>query len=120
MGEAAQIVPEPSRGAPWLIEGLAEHQRGVWDADSVRGVRDAVAGRRVPDVNALAHAEGYWAHALFDFVAGSYGAEGVRRVLSALRTQPRIADAMSHAFGTTANQFNAAFRRYVSGRFGTL
>lgn len=117
---AFDLVPEPSRGAPWLIEGLAEHQRGVWDADSVRGVRDAVAGRRVPDVDALAHAEGYWAHALFDFVAGSYGAEGVRRVLSALRTQPRIADAMSHAFGTTANQFNAAFRRYVSGRFGTL
>lgn len=117
---AFDMAPEPSRVVPWLIEGLAEHQRGVWEADSVRGVRDAVAGRRVPDVEALAHAERYWAHALFDFVAGSYGSEGVRRFLSALRAQPHIAGAVPRAFNTTANQFNAAFRRYVSGRFGTL
>jgi beta-lactamase regulating signal transducer with metallopeptidase domain len=117
---AFDIAPGPSRDAPWLIEGLAEHHRGVWNGESVRAVRDAVAGGWVPEFDALAGAERYWTHALFDFIADTYGAEGMRRYLFALRTRPRGAEAIPAAFATTAAQFNAAFRRYVSGRFGTL
>lgn len=117
---AFEIVPEPSRLAPWLIEGLAEHQRGVWDAVGVRAVRDAVAGAWIPNVDALASADRYWSHAFFDFIADTYGAEGIRRYLFALRTRPRIADAVSAAFGTGDAEFDRAFRRYVSGRFSTF
>ncbi|MNC95595.1 hypothetical protein D3C83_127510 [compost metagenome] len=79
-----------------------------------------MASRRIPGIEALAGAERYWSQALFDFIADSHGAEGLRRCLAALRTRPRVADAVPAALGTTAAQLDAAFRRYVSGRFGTL
>jgi BlaR1 peptidase M56 len=114
---AFEIIPDTSRAAPWLIEGLAEYQRGTWDSESVRGVRDAVAGAWVPDLDGLASADGYWSHALFDFIAEAHGSEGVRRYLFALRTRSQVMDAIPAAFGGSTAEFNRAFRAYVTQRF---
>ena len=99
---AYDIVPEASLQAPWLIEGLAEHQRGVWDADTVENVRDAVTGSFVPDVDNLAGADRYWSHALFDFIADAHGSEGVRRYLFVLRKTPQPTEALRAALGVSA------------------
>jgi hypothetical protein len=115
---AFEILPEASRTAPWLMEGLAEHQRGAWDADEVRGVREAIASGWIPEIEALASADHYWSHALFDYVADAYGSEGIRRYLFALRTRPNGADAIPVAFDTPVGDFNQAFRAYVQTRFG--
>jgi hypothetical protein len=50
---AFEIIPDASHQSPWLIEGLADHQRGIWDTGSVRRVREALAGAWVPDLDAL-------------------------------------------------------------------
>lgn len=115
---ALQIVPEAARTAPWLIEGLAEHQRGVWKAESVRGVRAAIGSAWIPHVEALASTDHYWSHALFDFIADTYGDEGIRRCLFALRSRPQLVEAIPAAFGTPMDAFNQAFRAYVTARFG--
>jgi hypothetical protein len=115
---AFDIVPDAARQAPWLIEGLADYQRGVWDSDSVAAVRIAVAGAWVPDIDALAGADRHWSHALFDYVEGAYGSEGIRRFLFVLRRDARVDEAIASAFTVSVASFNRAFRAYVTNRFG--
>jgi len=110
---AFDIVPETSRIAPVLIEGLAEHQRGAWAAQDVRLLRAAAAARAIPTMAALVNTDRHWAHAVFDFVTVEYGAEGVRQLLFALRTQETLPRAVPPAFGVTFEQFEQAFRSYV-------
>jgi hypothetical protein len=57
-------------------------------------------------------------HAVFDFVAAEYGAQGIRAYLAALRDGPTVrSDAIPVAFGVSTHDFNAAFQRYVRTRF---
>lgn len=115
---AFEIVPGTARSAPVLIEGLAEHEGGAWSADAVRVMRsDAIAGA-IPTVASLGDKDLHWAHAMFDFVADQHGDEGVRRLLFALRARESLAPAVPMAFGITVEQFDQAFRGYVTNRFG--
>lgn len=115
---AFDIVPETSRIAPVLIEGLAEHQRGAWAAQDVRLLRAAAAARAIPTMAALVNTDRHWAHAVFDFVAAWQGAEGVRRLLFALRAHETLDRAVPMAFGITFEQFEQEFRGYVTATFG--
>jgi len=114
---AFDIVPETSRIAPVVIEGLAEHQRGAWAAQDLRLMRAAAAARAIPTIAALVNTDRHWAHAVFDFVAAQDGAEGVRRLLFALRSQETLPQAVPLAFGVTFEQFEQAFRSYVITTF---
>jgi hypothetical protein len=113
-----EILPAVTESDPWLSEGLAEHLRGGWSEADARRTRAAVASGRLPALDGLSPADGYWGHALFDFVASQYGDEGIRRFLFALRTTPRPGDAIRPAFGTTADEFVRSLRAYVITRFG--
>ena len=117
---ALEIVPETSRLEPVLIEGLAEYERGAWAATDLRMVRDAVAAGAIPPVASLTSTDRHWAHAVFDFVAAEHGAEGVRRLLFALRSHETLAQAVPMAFGVTIDQFDQGFERYVTMTFGRL
>jgi len=46
-----------------------------------------------------------------------YGAEGIRRLVFALRTQNTLARAVPVAFDITPDQFDAEFRAYLTTRF---
>ncbi len=115
---AFDIVPDTSRDAPILIEGLAEHQRGRWEAEELRKTRAGALTGAIPSVARLASADRHWAHALFNFVSAEYGGEGIRRLLFALRAQPTLEHAVPVAFDVTLNQFDQGFRGYVATRFG--
>jgi hypothetical protein len=54
---------------------------------------------------------------VFDYVAAEYGAEGIRRLVFALRTQNTLARAVPVAFDITPDQFDAEFRAYLTTRF---
>ena len=113
---AFDIIPNTSRVAPFLIEGLAEHQRGAWAAEDLRLTRAAATTGVIPSVASVA--DRHWAHALFDSVTAQYGAEGIRRLLFALRQHETLVQAVPMAFGVTLDQFDEGFRRYVTIRFG--
>jgi len=115
---AFDIIPATSRLSPFLIEGLAEHQRGTWNAQELRTIRNDVAARAIPSVASLGPTDRHWAHAVFDFVAAQDGAEGVRRLLFALRAKETLTQAVSMAFDVTPDQFDRTFRGYVTTRFG--
>ena len=111
---AFEIIPGTSRAAPFLIEGLADHQRGAWPAEDLRVIRAAISRGSIPSVAGLAASDSHWAHAVFDFVAARHGAEGLRRLLFALRKHVTIVAAVPTAFGITLDQFNQEFRGYVA------
>jgi len=115
---AFDIIPATSRLSPFLIEGLAEHQRGTWDAQELRMIRNEVAAGAIPSVVGLGPTDRHWAHAVFDFVAAQNGAEGVRRLLFALRAQETLTQAVPMALDVTPDQFDRTFRGYVTTRFG--
>jgi hypothetical protein len=115
---AFDIVPRTSRAAPLFIEGLAEYQRGVWNAEDVRLTRAAVAADAIPSVASLATSDRHWAHAVLDFIAAQNGAESVRQLLFALRANATLVEAVSTASGATVDRFDQGFRAYVTTRFG--
>ena len=80
-------------------------------------MRAAAAARAIPTIAALVNTDRHWAHAVFDFVAAQDGAEGVRRLLFALRSQQTLPQAVPLAFGVTFEQFEQAFRSYVIATF---
>jgi len=114
---AFEIVPVTSRLTPVVIEGLAQQQRGAWDAEELGKARtDTVVGA-IPSVANLDAADRHWAHAVFDFVAEQQGAEGIRRLLFALRSRETLELAVPMAFGVSLDQFDRDFRGYVTTRF---
>lgn len=114
---AFEIVPDTSRVAPVLIEGLAEHMRGTWNPNDLSKIRDAAATGAVPGVASVSMTDRHWAHALFEFVGAQYGPEGVRRFLFALRAHETAPQAVPMAFGVTLDQFDQAFRTFLMSRF---
>jgi beta-lactamase regulating signal transducer with metallopeptidase domain len=115
---AFEIVPVTSRLTPVVIEGLAQQQRGVWDADEFVRVRADTLIGAIPTITNLDTTGRHWAHAVFDFVAEEQGAEGIRRLLFALRSRETMELAVPMAFGVSLEQFEQAFRGYVTTRFG--
>jgi len=114
---AFEIVPGTSLVAPVLIEGLAEHERGRWPPQDLRRTREGAAAGAIPAVARLGPADRHWAHAMFDFVAVEHGAEGIRRLLLALRAHDTLDQAVPMAFGVSLDQFDQDFRGFVAARF---
>jgi hypothetical protein len=112
------FFPEAERDAPWVSEALADHYGSLWDPSAVVTIRDALADGSLPSVEDLKAPDRHWGHAVFDFVAAEYGAEGIRRYLAALQGGPAVrSDAIRAAFGVSPSDFNTAFQRYVRTRF---
>ena len=113
-----ELLPQADRNAPWVSEALADHHGGLWDSSEFGKVHDALVRGSVPAVEDLAASDRHWGHAVFDFVAAEYGAQGIRDYLAALRDGPTARrDAIPVAFGVSIHDFNAAFQRYVRTRF---
>jgi hypothetical protein len=109
-----ELLPRANRDAPWVSEALPDHHGGSWQASELVNVRDALALDSIPRVETLTARDRHWGHAVFDFVAAEYGAQGVRRYLAALREEQTPGrDAIRVAFGVSAGDFNAAFQTYV-------
>jgi hypothetical protein len=113
---AFDIIPDTSRLAPFLIEGLAEHHRGVWNSADLRTLRAAAAAGAIPSVANLDTVDRHWAHAVFDFVGAQYGQEGIRQLLFALRAHAFLEPAVTTAFGVTLDEFDRGFRGFVQTR----
>ena len=114
-----ELLPQADRDAPWVAEALADHHGGLWDSSELGKVHEALVRGSVPAVEHLAASDRHWGHAVFDFVAAEYGAQGIRDYLAALRDRPTVrSDAIHVAFGLSTDHFNAAFQRYVRTRFG--
>lgn len=86
------LPPAVHRDVPvWILEGLAEHQRGEWNEGDRAAVRDMVDRGNLPKLSRAGTLEGdartstIFGHAAFDFLASREGTDGVRRFLDDLR-----------------------------------
>ena len=101
-----ELLPQADRDAPWVSEALADHYGGLWDSSELVKVRDAMGHGSVPAVEELTASDRHWGHAVFDFVAAEYGAQGIRQYLAALRGGlPVRSDAIRLAFGVAPHDF---------------
>jgi beta-lactamase regulating signal transducer with metallopeptidase domain len=114
---AFEIIPATSRVAPVLVEGLAEHQRGAWNAMDLGLMRTAASASAIPPLSVLVNTDRHWAHAVFDFVSAHYGDEGVRQLIFGLRAHETLPPAVPMALGVTFDQFEEQFRSYATATF---
>lgn len=114
-----ELLPQADRDAPWVSEALPDYHSGFWEPTELVKVRDALADGSVPPVEDVANSDRHWGHAVFDFVAAEYGAQGIRQYLAALRGRSTArSEAIRLAFGVSADDFNAAFQTYLRTHFG--
>lgn len=117
----------PSEGTPpWIMEGLAEYQRGAWDPDDLVALRSALRDNAFPRITGLqpedasrpprfVHAMG---HAAFDYIESRWGKPGMRQFLFSLRqTAVKGGDPYRGAFRITRDEFDRGFEEYLRARF---
>ena len=123
------ILPASRRGdvPEWIHEGLAEHERGEWDASDAALVADLIRRGAVPRISAVG-IEGIpgnprlnqiLGHAAFDFIVSRAGKNGLRRFLFAVRQAPvgGLASTYATTFGITPDDFDRSFEEYLRARF---
>ena len=108
----------------WILEGLAEHQRGEWDVNDLALLKTMVDAGTLPAIaNVEAQADArrgvVFGHAAFDFLASRAGTDGTRRFFAALReNQARsLVGTFLAATGLAGTDFDRAFDVYLKGRF---
>jgi beta-lactamase regulating signal transducer with metallopeptidase domain len=123
------ILPSSRRGdvPEWIHEGLAEYERGEWDASDAALLGDLIRRGAVPRISAVG-VEGVpgnprlnqiLGHAAFDFIVSRAGKNGLRRFLLAVRQAPvgGLASTYTATFGVTADDFDRSFEEYLRARF---
>ena len=111
----------------WVREGVASYMTAEWSDAHHRRMRDLVASGDVP---ALSHLTGdgdfadarlndTLGHVAFDYIEERWGPDRIRRFLDALAVAPNVS-AYESVFDQTPARFDAAFRRYVEGRFSSV
>ncbi|UCF67297.1 MAG: PD40 domain-containing protein [Acidobacteriota bacterium] len=107
----------------WLVEGMASYLADDEDAFDQMVIRDLVINNQVPSLarlNRLAFETYRFGNAIFSFIEGKYGSDGVRTFLfeyrKALLAQ-NIEKPMKDAFGLSVEQFDRLFARYLRRRY---
>jgi hypothetical protein len=91
------LPPAQHRDVPvWILEGLAEHQRGEWEPGDLAMLRDMVDRGTLPRLSRVETLGGdtrrgaVFGHAAFDFLAASEGPDAVRRFFVGLRKRTPV------------------------------
>jgi hypothetical protein len=108
-----EAMPGFQRTRVWILEGLSEYERGRWIPSG------PVNGRPVgdvPTVDQLTNADHDWGRIVFEFIGDEFGADGIRRYMTALRENASSRSAIQQAFGLDSEEFDRAFLRYVNTR----
>jgi beta-lactamase regulating signal transducer with metallopeptidase domain len=118
----------PASSAPgWVLEGLAEYERGIWDPAPLSMLRDAVRTGTLPRLTELPGPAGRgesalslaYAHAAFDFIESRWGKPGIRQFLLAIRQSAQGGpNPYEAALDLDAQGFEAALSRHLAERFG--
>jgi hypothetical protein len=124
---AFDILPGRST-ATWVMEGLAEYERGAWDPSDLSALRNAVRANAVPALSRLQADDtraprlvSAFGHAAFDFIESRSGKAGVRQFLFALRqAQGNGADPFQAGLQLRRDEFDQAFESYLRDRFAAV
>ena len=118
----------PGTGTPrWILEGLAEYQRGAWDPADLAALRAAVRSDNLSAI-AVLRADGGTTpprliqgvgHAAFDYIESRWGKPGVRQFLLGVRQTARSGgDPFATSLQINRDEFERTFDRYLRDRLG--
>ena len=123
------ILPSSRRSdvPEWVHEGLAEFERGEWEASDVALLRELLRGGAVPRLSSVG-TEGLpgnprlnqiLGHAAFDFIVSRAGKDGLRRFLFAVRQALAggLSGVYAATFGMTPDDFDRGLEDYLRSRF---
>jgi hypothetical protein len=117
------LPPAQHRNVPvWILEGLAEHQRGEWNAGDRAALRNMVDRGTLPKLSRAGTLEGdartstIFGHAAFDFLAAREGTGGVRRFFDDLREGAPVT-AFLRGLALPPADFDHEFDAYLSRLF---
>jgi hypothetical protein len=107
----------------WILEGLAEHQRGQWEAADITVLSNMVETGTMPTLSDVStgrvdtRRSAVFGHAAFDFLASRTGIDGAQRFVAALRANPGITpqNAYLASLGLDVD-FDRAFAEYSRRR----
>ncbi len=111
---------------PWIVEGLSEYEGGAWGSADHAMLRDLTRTNAVPALTTfdptlepagsrLLYSIG---HAAFDFIGTQWGADGIRRLLLALRNGNVDRQTLyMTAWGVSGDDVDRMFRDYVRVTF---
>ena len=110
----------------WFTEGLAEHERGVWEPGDLAILTEAVRRQAVPRISPLAPLgvpedlvlSRSLGHAAFDFVVSRWGKKGLRALVFSLRDRPvTLQTVYAAAFDLSPDEFDRGFEEYLTAQF---
>jgi hypothetical protein len=122
------IVPRATLAATptWIVEGLSEYEGGAWGTSDHAILRDLVRTNGVPALSTVDATLGQGnprlpyslGHAAFDFIAARWGADGIRRLLLALRNGNVDQKTLyMTAWGVSTDDVDRAFTVYIRAQF---
>ncbi len=109
----------------WIDEGLSDFMTGSWNPLDLMAVRDAALSDSVPKMSEMrsapmsGRAPYSLGHAVFEFIEGKWGEEGLRQYLFSLRRSAvgSQTSAYEEAFKLKADDFDDQFDKYLRERF---
>jgi hypothetical protein len=111
----------------WVFEGMSDYMTGYWRPYDMMTVRDAAVSDIVPKMSEMDEYGGFsnprliynLGHAAFEFMEATWGKEGVRAYVFALRRSVigGSDDAYQEAFQIEPEEFDQQFDRYLKERF---
>jgi beta-lactamase regulating signal transducer with metallopeptidase domain len=111
----------------WIVEGLAEYERGAWDPNDLVVLRDAVRANAIPRISDWLNEGGSsprfvyaLGHAAFDWIESRWGRSGVRQFLFWLRQVGITGDPYERALQIRREEFDRSFDQYVKAQFGRV
>ena len=129
VGEIVNPLAGGHGGVPlWVHEGIASYMAAEWSDETDRLIRDLVASGDVPALSQLMGDGGFTnvrlnnvlGRVAFDYIETRWGPERIRRFLDALAVGRRDVRTYESVFDQTPDTFDAAFRQYAEGRFGSV
>jgi hypothetical protein len=122
------VPPSIVNMAPrWISEGLAQYERGEWDAGDRAILGDLVHTNTVLRMSELTlssfpgdrRLNDSLGQAVFEFIASRWDKDGVRRFLAALRQSSSgdFKNVYRTALGLAPDEFDRAFDDYLQARF---
>jgi len=111
----------------WTMEGMSDYMTGYWRPLDIMTVRDAALSDMVPKMTEMQGYGGFsnprliynLGHAAFEFMEATWGKEGVRAYVFALRRSVIGGgdDVYLEAFKTPAGEWDRKFDAYLKDRF---
>jgi WD40 repeat protein len=107
----------------WLMEGMASYIAEDEDSLDRMAIRDAVVNNILPPVQELSQLSFLtyrFGHAVFDFIEGEFGKEGLRNFIFEYRKvllSNNLDKAVKDTFGVELPEFNRKFNQYLRKKY---